>query len=157
MLPRLSLTLLLVFTALIPCWAQTHNLITNGGFETVEHDGMPSDWQAPPGATTVQDVKRSGRRSILISRQGGALQDCWRAVPGRTYTCSMWAKIEAVKAATEEPGYAYLAAYQYDHRKRLIAYRDFMHGTGTEDWRRPGAILGLCPLQRLGKSQDCRS
>ncbi|NOZ22246.1 MAG: hypothetical protein GXP25_14295 [Planctomycetes bacterium] len=131
---RILLCLALPLTLLVPAAAGEYNLVANGGFETVEQGDRPAIWSVHQGHV-VETAKHSGRRALRITGPGSAIQDCWRAAPGRTYTCSAWIDLKDVRPA-EAPGYAYLAVYQYDHRKRLIAYRDFMHGTGTEAWRR---------------------
>ncbi len=50
------------------CWAQ-QAVITNGGFEEVDADGLPVDWQ-PLGDVSVVDQAHSGSRAVLLQRDG---------------------------------------------------------------------------------------
>ncbi|MBM4046294.1 MAG: hypothetical protein FJ279_14380, partial [Planctomycetes bacterium] len=132
-------------------------LLPDPGFE----DAKLTGWQKRQADLCRVDdsAARSGKHSGVVSvpPQDTPPQAEWfTSMPlkqGVEYHFSAWIRTQGVKPTTE-PGYAYVAAYQYGpdppdgEPAKLVAHRDVLHVVGDSDWQsatggfkpEPGAV-----------------
>jgi hypothetical protein len=122
---RIAILLLIVF--LLPfAFGDNENLI-RGGFE------FPIGWSFPPNSSLDYSVFKSSPPSLRIEGSYGATYSLFVGENER-FTLSGWIKTKDVKPTVEDKGYAFLAVYEYDFHGRLLAFKDIVNITGTQDW-----------------------
>lgn len=118
-------------------WAQQPvSLVINGGFE------RSGGWTKSPGASLVPE----GILGNCLRTEGpvGVTQDVIPEPGVRTYSCSVQMRTRDV-TPVPPAGYAYAAVYQFDDSGQLVAFRDFVQRTGTQDWQRYDYTFDLAP------------
>ncbi len=90
--------------------------------------------------------RAGGGRCLRLNGRGSASQDIDVEQPG-TYSVAVDLRVTDVRAVGG-PGYAYAAVYQLDANGELVAFRDFVQLTGTQEWKRYTFTFQSHPLAR---------
>lgn len=95
------------FTALFACFAFNNlsaqtNLVSNGGFETVDANGIPVDWNLAPTPTlsVVTEGAYEGTNAIASSSFTSISRNIDGIQAGATYTFSFWYKCVTIDDAS---------------------------------------------------------
>jgi len=131
----ITFSLIAVLSAPANCASKAGNLVRNGGFEHADTHGAPVAWVVSPGVRTVAEP-HSGARALLMADRRTAYQVFWWPREGGRYTVAVWAKAQDIRPDSAEPGYGYLALYQFDRDGKFVRAADFAQFTGTSGWKR---------------------